>query len=106
MLSFKLFKRKSARRGTRAGLMAGAAVVGLGIGVASAGSAAAAPSCTGQNIFGEGASLQKVAQKEVLNPGFNTLCTGVGTEPKVSYEGPGSGNGLNAWNFNGTTTTD
>ncbi|HVO55204.1 MAG TPA: hypothetical protein VMT37_12410, partial [Solirubrobacterales bacterium] len=72
----------------------------------SAGSAAASPTCSGSNIFGEGASLQKVAQKEVLNPAYNTFCTGKGTEPKVSYEGPGSANGLNAWNFNGTTTTD
>ena len=96
---FSLKGRKSARAGVRAALLAGAvsAVAVLG----TAGSAAAAPSCTGESITGRGASLQKVAQQTVWTPAFNTVCTGVGTEPKVTYESVGSGPGLEKWNHNG-----
>ena len=94
-------KRKS-RRGARAGLLAGAAVIALGIGGVSAGSAAAAPSCTGSNIIGQGASLQKVAQVNVWTGKYATLCGG---SPTVTYEGTGSGSGLAAWDFNGSDGT-
>jgi ABC-type phosphate transport system substrate-binding protein len=87
-------KRKSRRSVRRAGLLAGAAVVALGIGGVTAGGAAAAPSCTGSNIIGEGASLQKVAQINVWTQKF---CGG----GKVEYKPEGSGAGLAAWDFNG-----
>ena len=38
----------------------------------SAGSAAAAPSCTGSNITGRGSSLQKIAEQNVWAPSFHT----------------------------------
>jgi len=89
---------KTVRRASRAGLLAGVVVAALGVGGLGAGSAVAAPSCTGSNIIGEGASLQKVAQQQVWAPGIATICSKPGL---VTYEGPGSGNGLRAWDFNG-----
>ncbi len=92
MLSFR--RRKSARAGIRAALLAGATVAAVGL---SAGSASASPSCTGNNIIGEGASLQKNAQQNVWTPAFHTeICNDVGTEPTVTYESVGSGAGLKA----------
>ena len=94
--------KRNSRRRARAGLLAGAAVVALGVGGVSAGSAAAAPSCTGSNITGEGASLQKVAQQQVWTGKFATLCGGA---PTVTYPGNGSGAGLASWDFNGSDGT-
>ncbi len=53
--------------------------------------------CTGGNIAGAGSTLQEIAQKQVWIPGFKALCPGI----TVTYEGTGSGAGLNAWGFNG-----
>jgi ABC-type phosphate transport system substrate-binding protein len=62
-------------------------------------------SCNGADILGEGSSVQRVAQEEVWIPGFQGpggFCTGKGSEPKVTYNGPGSGAGLEAWDFIGS----
>lgn len=88
---------RSARAGVRAALLAGAAVAVVGLG---AGSAAAAPSCTGANIVGRGASLQKIAQQNVWSPAFHSEICNSGTEPTVTYESVGSGPGLEKWNHN------
>ena len=97
-------KSRNARRGRRIGLLVGAVAVALGIGGVGAGGAVAAPLCTGSNIIGEGASLQKVSQQTTWIPGFQGPggeCFEKGTEPKVTYEALGSGAGLTAWDFNG-----
>ncbi len=95
MLSFG--KKRKARAGIRAALLAGATVAAIGLG--SAGSASAALNCTGNNIFGQGASLQKVAQQNVWGPGFaSTACPG---GPTITYNSTGSGGGLQEWNHNG-----
>ncbi len=94
----------NARRGMRAALLAGVATVALCVGGIGASGAAGAPLCTGSNIIGEGASLQKVAQTVTWIPGFQGPggeCFEKGTEPKVTYEGLGSGAGLTAWDFTG-----
>src|SRR6201999_3577084 len=52
------FRRKRARAGARAALLAGAAVAALGLGGLGATGASAAPGCVGANIVGEGSSLQ------------------------------------------------
>jgi ABC-type phosphate transport system substrate-binding protein len=71
----------------------------LGVGGISAGTAAAAPSCTGAtSVIGEGASLQGVAQKEVWTKLFGSkICPGI----NIEYKAEGSGKGLAAWDFNG-----
>jgi ABC-type phosphate transport system substrate-binding protein len=96
MLSFG--RRKTARAGIRAALMAGAAIAVVGL---SAGSAAASPSCTGSNITGRGSSLQKIAEQNVWSPNFHSNICNSGTEPTVTYESTGSGAGLEKWNHNG-----
>lgn len=96
MLSFR--RRKSARAGIRAALVAGAAVAVLGLGT---GSAVAAPSCSGSNITGRGSSLQKIAQQNVWAPAFHSKVCNSGTEPTVTYEAVGSGAGLKEWNHDG-----
>ena len=101
---FRFGRKQSTGRGIRASLLAGATVIALGIGGVSASGASAAPSCTGANIIGEGASLQKESQLSIWIPGFQGaggVCAGKGTEPKVTYEPTGSGAGLRAWDFNG-----
>lgn len=94
---FSLKGRKMARA-ARAALVAGAAVAAFGL---NAGSASASLSCTGEDIVGRGASLQKVAQQNVWTPAFNTEVCTFGTEPNVTYESTGSGPGLEKWNHNG-----
>lgn len=94
---FSLKGRKTVRA-ARAALLAGAAVAAFGL---SAGSASASLSCTGEDIIGRGASLQKVAQQNVWGPEFNTAICTFGTEPNVTYESVGSGAGLEKWNHNG-----
>jgi ABC-type phosphate transport system substrate-binding protein len=95
---FSLKGRMKART-ARVALLAGAAVAVVG---ASAGSASAAPLCTGSNIFGEGSSLQKNAELGVWKPKFEAaICPG---GPTVGYEGSGSGAGLAAWRFTGAGT--
>jgi ABC-type phosphate transport system substrate-binding protein len=93
-------KKKSARAGLRAALLAGATVAALGLGGLGATGASAALNCTGSNITGQGASLQKVAQQNVWNPGFNAVgvCPG---GPTITYNSTGSGGGLKEWNHDG-----
>lgn len=87
-------------------LLAGGVLIALALSAVNASSASAAPSCTGSNITGRGASFQKIAQQNIWAPAFNTaICGGKGTEPKVSYESTGSGGCINAWNFNGVSGT-
>jgi ABC-type phosphate transport system substrate-binding protein len=94
MLSFR--RRKSARVGVRAALLAGATVAVVGFG--TAGTAAASPSCTGGTITGTGSTLQKLAQEKIWSPNFkSTICPGI----EVKYEGTGSGAGMKEWNHNG-----
>jgi ABC-type phosphate transport system substrate-binding protein len=88
------FARNPGRTGLRAALLAGATVAALGLGGLNAGSAAAAVCPETENIAGEGATLQKVAQEKWL-VGFEKLCTGV----HVLFEATGSGAGLHAWGF-------
>jgi ABC-type phosphate transport system substrate-binding protein len=70
--------------------------------------------CSGSNITAQGSSLQKDAQLNVWNPGFNTsiksksACAGAkgqGTlaKPTVTYTSTGSGAGLEAWGVNKKT---
>lgn len=74
-----------------------------------AANAAVGTQCSGSNIEAQGSSLQKDAQLNVWNPGFNSstkskaACSGTqgskGT-PKVVYKSTGSGAGLEAWGVN------
>jgi len=100
----------SARRLVPACVISAATVAAL---VApGAASAALGTQCSGSNIEAQGSSLQKDAQLNVWNPGFNTstkskaACTGTqgskGT-PKVVYKSTGSGAGLEAWGVNKKT---
>jgi ABC-type phosphate transport system substrate-binding protein len=95
----------SKKGGLRTALLAGACVVALG---ATAGSAAAAPACTGttgDTITGRGASLQVLAQSTWISA-YNTACAG--TDYHVNaYRSGGSGGALTNWGFNGNAfTTD
>jgi ABC-type phosphate transport system substrate-binding protein len=73
------------------------------------GAASAATQCSGSNIVAAGSTLQKLAQKEIWEPDFNTsanatACSGTqGNEakPTISYESIGSGAGLEDWGYNG-----
>jgi ABC-type phosphate transport system substrate-binding protein len=56
---------------------------------------AASAACTGDNIEGQGSSLQELAQNNVWRPHFNAKC--VGTEQVTGYKGTGSGAGLATW---------
>jgi ABC-type phosphate transport system substrate-binding protein len=90
----------SKKGGLRTALLAGACVVALG---ATAGSAAAAPSCvTGSgSIVGRGASLQNLAQNNVWIPAYNAACSSASKWNVATYRGGGSGGGLSNWGFNG-----
>lgn len=124
------FKRKPGRTGLRAALLAGASLIAFlavsGVGASSA--FALGEPCSGTEINGKGASLQKVAQEiwtgRKVGPfaeksqyitnepatGFDVVCpSGPGTEaqealePKVTYDSTGSGPGLEAWGANSGT---
>jgi ABC-type phosphate transport system substrate-binding protein len=78
-----------------------AALVGPGLASAEPGG----EQCSGENIQGKGASLQKLSQIETWNPAFNTsanalACSGTqgskGT-PTVKYTSTGSGAFLRSW---------
>lgn len=94
----------SARRVVSACVVSTAAVAAL----VAPGAASAATQCSGSNIVAAGSSLQKLAQKEVWEPQFNTsknakACSGTqGSKalPSLSYESIGSGAGLEDWGFN------
>lgn len=98
---FGFGKKKSAGTGARAALLAGATFAALGLGGLSAGSASAALSCTGNNIIGQGSSLQKIAQQEIWAPAFSSSICNSGTFPTVTYESTGSGAGMAEWNYDG-----
>jgi ABC-type phosphate transport system substrate-binding protein len=96
-----LGRRKSARRGLRATLVAGATVAALAVAGIGAGGASAAVSCNGGNIIGEGSSLQKIANQNVWIPAFQTEVCNFGTFPTIEYKPEGSGAGLKAWGAGG-----
>ncbi len=95
----------SARRMASACALSAAAVAAL----MAPGVASAATQCSGSNIVAAGSTLQKLAQKEIWEPDFNTsanatACSGSqGNEakPTISYESIGSGAGLEDWGYNG-----
>ena len=94
----------SARRLGSACVVSAAAIVSF----AAPSAASAAEQCSGGNIVAAGSSLQKLAQKEVWQPDFNTsknaaACNGEqGSKgkPTLSYESIGSGAGLEDWGVN------
>jgi ABC-type phosphate transport system substrate-binding protein len=99
-------RRLYARRAASTCAIAVTAVAGLvAPGVASAKKAAAA-NCSGSNIVAAGSTLQKLAQKSIWEPDFNTsknaqACSGA-LQPTVGpYESIGSGEGLEDWGYNG-----
>ncbi len=98
---FAVNKVKRGRRRARVALLAGGAVAALGFGALNVGTAAAAPSCTGNSITGQGSSLQKVAEQTVWGPSFSANICNKGSFPKVSYNSTGSGGGLKEWNHDG-----
>lgn len=86
------------RIGARASILAGATAAVLAVAGMGAGSASAALQCTGNNIVGEGSSLQKIAQQNVWAPTFGTsICAG----KTVTYNSVGSGAGMKQWNYDG-----
>jgi len=97
-------RRFNARRAISACALSSAMVAAL----AAPGAASAKevpPNCTGSTIIAAGSTLQKLAQKSIWEPDFNTsknaqACSGA-LQPKVSYESIGSGKGLEDWGFNG-----
>jgi ABC-type phosphate transport system substrate-binding protein len=95
------FRTSSARNGLRAALLAGAAVAAFGLGGLNAGTASAALSCQGENIKGEGSSLQKEAQINVWTKLFPANICNKGTHETVTYSSVGSGAGLAQWNSDG-----
>jgi len=90
------------RRRTRVGLLAVGIMAALSFGALNVGTAAAAPLCTGSNITGQGASLQKIAQQNVWGPTFGSTICNKGTEPKITYNSTGSNAGLVEWNHDGS----
>jgi ABC-type phosphate transport system substrate-binding protein len=92
------FKQSMRKLGVRAGLLAGTSAAVLAIAGIGAGSAMAAPTCPTGTIAGEGSSLQKIAQLEVWNPDYNSICSG---KTSVSYKSSSSGAGLEAFRYNG-----
>lgn len=98
---FRFGTKKPGRAGLRAALLAGATVAALGLGGLSAVSASAAFPCSGSNIVGQGASLQKIAQQNVWGPNFETNVCNKGAHPTVTYNSTGSGGGLKEWNHDG-----
>lgn len=91
------------RIGARATILAGATASVLALAGIGAGSASAAPQCTGGNIVGEGSSLQKIAQQSVWAPAFSSTICNKGNFPTVTYNSVGSGAGMKQWNYDGST---
>jgi ABC-type phosphate transport system substrate-binding protein len=74
-----------------------------------AGAAPGGEQCSGVNIEGKGASLQKLSQIEIWTPNFNTsanalACSGA-LKPTVTYHSVGSGPGLESWGQENTKET-
>jgi ABC-type phosphate transport system substrate-binding protein len=95
--------------------IAAIAPVAVAIACATPGTAFAKGSqtqCSGDAVFGQGASVESVAQKEVWDPQFNIsadkfACNGSqGTKgtPTVTYTNTGSGQGLESWGEFGKVT--
>jgi ABC-type phosphate transport system substrate-binding protein len=93
---------------TRRFLSACALVAAFATAAVAPGVASAEPEgeqCSGENIEGKGASLQKLSQIETWNPAFNTSANGLacsGTQgskatPTVKYTSTGSGAFLRSW---------
>jgi ABC-type phosphate transport system substrate-binding protein len=91
------------RRSLRAGLLAGAVVVALGVGGVSAGSASATPTCAsgGSPIVATGSSLQNRAHNEAT-VGWSKVWNAACPSQTVTYESTSSGEGFKAWHFSGT----
>jgi ABC-type phosphate transport system substrate-binding protein len=96
--SMFLRRKSSGKAGVRVSLVSGAALAAIGLSAIGAGSASAAPKCTGANITGAGSSLQKIAQTEVWKPGFEGTICNSGTHPTITYNSIGSGAGIAEWN--------
>lgn len=88
-----------------------AAVAALAVpGVASA-KKANPDQCSGSDISGQGASVEKIAVGEIWGPGFNTSADpaacdgsqGTGGIPTVGYDSTSSGLGLESWGVGGGT---
>ena len=93
----------AARRHLTVGSSALLSLTALVIWLLFTGGVSAAPTCTGSKIVGKGSTLQATAQQSVWGPGIASAC---GVSELVTFNAAGSGAGLNAWNFNGTTSTD
>jgi len=100
----------TARRVLTACVVAALAVAALvAPGVASA-KKSSTSHCLGDNITGQGSSLQKGAQQTLWDKGFNGTpataskfsCTKVGEEPTITYTSDGSGAGMKSWAAEGT----
>ncbi len=96
-------RNKTARAARRGGLLAACIAGALCVAAIGAGSAAAAPHCTGGKITGEGSSLQKVANQSVWAPTFNEKICPTAPQPAVTYVSSSSGEGMTKWNYLGTT---
>jgi ABC-type phosphate transport system substrate-binding protein len=94
----RLRRKSSGRAGARVALLSGAAVAALGFGALNAGSAAAL-SCGGTTITGQGSSLQNIAQTSIWGPGYTAQCPGI----EIHYNSTGSGAGMEQWNHNNVT---
>jgi ABC-type phosphate transport system substrate-binding protein len=96
----------SARRFLRACTLATASAAALAA-VGTSASAAVTP-CSGSNIAGQGASVEKIAMQSVWDPNFNTssdpaACAGTqgsGGKPVVTYTSNSSSIGLESWGVN------
>jgi ABC-type phosphate transport system substrate-binding protein len=99
----------SARRIVPACIISAAAVAALVAPGAASAAGTLGEQCSGENITGKGSSLQKLAQQNVWDPGFNSsanakACSGTqGSKgiPTVTYTSVGSGAGMEAWGLNG-----
>ena len=95
---------KPARRLIPASIISAATLVALAAAPGSA-SAALGTQCSGSNITGQGASVEKIAFANVWDPEFNNstaklACSGKygdHLKPEVTYTSTGSGAGLKSW---------
>jgi ABC-type phosphate transport system substrate-binding protein len=98
----------SARRVVSACILSAAAVAAV-VAPSAANAGTLGKQCSGENITGQGSSLQKLAQQNVWTPNFITsanakACNGTqGSKgiPTVTYTSVGSGAGMEAWGING-----
>jgi ABC-type phosphate transport system substrate-binding protein len=98
-------RRFNARRAISACALSSAMVATLVAPGAASAKKVVPPNCTGSSIIAAGSTLQKLAQKSIWGPDFNTsknpqACSGA-LQPKLTYESIGSGKGLEDWGFSG-----